>query len=269
MKTIVYQSYRGDETPAWLETCMQTVKNWAELKGFDYQREDNFFDYVPDWYIEKAQGKINVIADLARLEIARKFLEQGYEKTIWMDADIVVFDPEKLTIDTTENYLLCREVWLDTADNINLGEGPLFCISKATNSLVYFEQNNSFLDFYIYACKSIMKNQTGRLSRLAVSTTFLTNLDEIMELPVFPNMGLFSPILMHGLMEEEKSIIQLYVESLKSPVYAANLCFSFRKKSYKGIIVTDEFFDRVIDKLIRTKGETINRYFSPTLIDYR
>lgn len=269
MKTIVYQSYCGDETPAWLEKCMQTVKDWAELKGFDYQREDNFFDYVPDWYIEKSQGKINVIADLARLEIAKKFLEQGYEKTIWMDADIVVFDPEKLTVDTTEDYLLCREVWLDTADNINFGEGPLLCIGKVTNSLVYFEQNNNFLDFYIYACKSIMKNQTGRLSRLAVSTKFLTNLAEIIELPLFPNMGLFSPILMHGLIAEEKSIIQLYVESLKSPVYAANLCLSFRNKSYKGIMVTDEFFEQVIDKLIHTKGEMINRYFSPAVIDYR
>ncbi|MFN6470369.1 MAG: hypothetical protein RMY36_011920 [Nostoc sp. SerVER01] len=48
METIVYQSYCGDETPAWLQKCMQTVKDWAEFKGFDYQREDNFFDYVPD-----------------------------------------------------------------------------------------------------------------------------------------------------------------------------------------------------------------------------
>ena len=150
MKTIVYQSYRGNETPNWLETCMQTVKNWAELKGFDYRREDNFFNYVPDWYIDKSQGKINVIADLARLEIAKKFLEQGYEQTIWMDADVVVFDPDNLNIETTEEYLVCREVWLDTEDDKNFGEGEIFCTEKVTNSLVYFTQKNSFLDFYIY-----------------------------------------------------------------------------------------------------------------------
>ena len=85
MKTIVYQSYRGDETPKWLENCMQTVKYWAELKGFHYQREDDFFECVPDWYKDKVAGKINVIADLARLELAKKFLDQGYERTIWMD----------------------------------------------------------------------------------------------------------------------------------------------------------------------------------------
>jgi hypothetical protein len=138
MKTIVYQSYRGNETPNWLETCMQTVKNWAELKDFDYQRVDNFFDYVPDWYIDKSQGKINIIADLARLEIAKKFLNQGYDQTIWMDADVVVFDPDNLNIDTSEEYLVCREVWLDTADDKNFGEGEIFCTEKVTNSLVYF-----------------------------------------------------------------------------------------------------------------------------------
>lgn len=268
MKTIVYQSYRGDETPNWLENCMQTVKDWAELKEYHYQRVDNFFDYVPDWYIAKAQGKLNIIADLARLEIAKKFLDAGYDQTIWIDADVVVFDPDKLTIDTTEDYLLCREVWLDTEDEKNLGEGTLFCTQKVTNSLVYFAKGNSFLDFYIYASKSILKNQTGRLSRLAVSTKFLSRLYEIMELPVFPNMGLFSPILMHGIVEDKKSISQLYAESLESPVYAANLCLSFRNQSHKGIMVTDKLFEETIDKLVQTKGEMINRYFSPSLIDY-
>lgn len=264
MKTIVYQSYRGNETPSWLLTCMQTVKDWAEAKGYDYQREDNFFDYVPDWYIDKAQGKINVIADLARLEIAKKFLDFGYNQTIWIDADVVVFAPDDLIIDTTEDYLLCREVWLDTEDDKNLGEGTLFCLKKVTNSLVYFTQNNSFLDFYIYATKSIVENQTGRLSRLAVSTKFLSNLYEIMELPLFLNMGLFSPIVMNGIVEDKSEIIQLYAKALIAPIYAANLCLSFRNKSNKGIMVTDELFEQVINKLIQSKGEMINRYFPST-----
>ncbi len=265
MKTIVYQSYRGNETPNWLDTCMQTVKNWAELRGFDYQREDNFFDYVPDWYIDKAQGKINVIADLSRLEIAKKFLDQGYERTIWMDADVVVFDAENLTIDTPEEYLVCREIWLDTADDKNYGEGTLFCTEKVTNSLVYFTQKNQILDFYIHATKSIVKNQTGRLSKLAVSTKFLSKLHEMMKLPLFLNMGLFSPILMQAIVEDQTEIIQLYTKALQSPIYAANLCLSFRDKSYKGMMVTDKLFAETIDKLIQTKGEMINQYFSPLL----
>ena len=262
MKTIVYQSYRGNDTPNWLNTCMQTVKNWAEVKGFAYQRKDDFFDYVPDWYIDKAQGKINVIADLSRLEIAKKFLDQGYERTIWMDADVVVFDPDNLTIDTPEEYLVCREIWLDTADDDKFGEGTVFCTEKVTNSLVYFTSKNQVLDFYIHATKSIVKNQTGRLSRLAVSTKFLSKLYEIMELPLFMHMGLFSPLIMQAIVEDQTDIIQLYTKALQSPIYAANLCLSFRDRFYKGIMVTDKLFEETIDKLIQTKGEMINQCFS-------
>lgn len=261
MKTIVYQSYRGNETPAWLEKCMQTVKDWAEAQGFDYQREDDFFQYVPDWYIAKSQGKINLIADLARLELARKYLNLGYERTVWLDADVVIFDSDRFNIDTVEDYLLCRETWLDTKDSIDLGKGALSCQQKVTNSILVFKQGNSFLNFYRDACISLMKNQTGRLSRLTVSTTFLSKLFEIMDLPLFPHLGLFSPILMHGLAEDKSEITQLYAKSLEFPIYAANLCLSFRNKTDKGIDVTDRLFAEVVDKLIATKGEAINQQF--------
>jgi two-component Ni(II)/redox sensor kinase NrsS len=103
----------------------------------------------------------------------------------------------------------------------------------------------------------------SRLSRLAVSTKFLSRLYEIMELPLFPNMGLFSPILMHAIVEDKTEIIELYTKALKSPIYAANLCLSFRNQSHKGIMVTDKLFEQLIDKLLQNKGEMINRYSSP------
>lgn len=259
MKTIVYQSYYGDETPIWLQKCMQTAKDWAQLKGFDYQREDNLFDYVPDWYRDKAQGKISLIADLARLNMAKKFLAQGYEQSIWIDADVVIFAPDKLTFDTTENCLLCREFWLGTKKDNNSGEETLSCQEKVTNSILFFTKDNSFLDFYIYACQSIMKNQTDQFSHLAVSTEFLSELYQVVELPLLYHMGLFSPLLMQGLVEEKAEIIQFYAKSLRSPIYAANLCFSFRNKVCRGVLMTDKLFEDVTDMLISTKGETINR----------
>lgn len=259
MKTIVYQSFRGDETPIWLQKCMQTVKDWAQLQGFDYQREDNFFDYVPDWYRDKAQGKISLIADLARLNLAKKFLAQEYERTIWIDADVIIFAPDKLIIDTTENCLLCREVWLGTKQDKDSEKETLFCIEKVTNSILFFAKDNSFLDFYIYACELIMKNQPDEYSHLVVSTKFLSDLYEIVKLPLFNHVGLFSPLLIQGLVEEKAELIQFYAKSLKSPLYAANLCFSFRDQIREGILMSDRLFEDVINKLISTKGEAINR----------
>ena len=259
MRTIVYQSFRGDETPIWIQKCMQTVKDWAQLKGFDYQREDNFFDYVPDWYLDKAQGKISLIADLARLNLAKKFLTQGYEQTIWVDADMVIFAPDNLTIDTTENCLLCREVWLGTKQDNDSEEQTLSCYERVTNSILFFTKDNSFLDFYIYACESIMKNQPDEYSHLVVSTKFLSDLYEIVELPLFYHVGLFSPLLIQGLVEEKAKVIQFYAKSLKSPIYAANLCFSFRNQVFRGVLMSDKLFEDATDKLISTKGETLNR----------
>ena len=148
---------------------------------------------------------------------------------------------------------------MSTEEDNNLGEEALSCQEKVTNSLVFFTQDNGFLDFYIHACKSIMKNQTDKYSHLVVSTKFLSDLYEIVELPLFYHMGLFSPLLIQGLVEEKAKVIQFYAKSLSSPIYAANLCLSFRNRAYKGVLMTDKLFEDVIDKLIMTKGETINR----------
>jgi hypothetical protein len=268
MKTIVYQSYQPVNTPkfkspAWIETCMETVKDWAYLKGFEYQRKDNFFDYVPDWYKDKVDGKLNLVADLARLELAKEFLAEGYDRTIWVDADVVIFAPNLLNIETTTEYLLCREVWLDLEEGESLEGGQIDCSNRVTNAWLLFTQNNSFLDFYIYACKEIIKNKTGRISRIDVSTRFLTRLYQLMELPFFENMGLFSPITMYGIIHNKEYLTKSYMREFGLPIYAANLCMSFRNINHRGITMTDEMYEKLIDKLLKTKGEVINKYISP------
>lgn len=261
MKTIVYQSYRTYDVPAWISTCMQTVKDWAMLKGFDYQMiDDKLFDYVPDWYKEKAQGQIQPISDLARLELAKEFLLKGYERTVWIDADILIFQPEKLNINTTEEYLFCQEAWIELESGSTVESGKIVCSSKVHNALTVFTQNNKFLDFYIYVCKQIVKNNQGRLSSIEVSTRFLTNLHQFFPLPLFTNMGLFSPINMYAIASEKNYYTQEYVKLLGSPVYAANLCSSFRNKNYQGIDMNDKLYEIVIGKLLETKGELVNQY---------
>lgn len=259
MRTIVYQSFKAQETPRWVEKCLNTVKDWAQEQKFDYQREDNFYDYVPDWYIDKARDKINVVADLARLELARKFLNQGYDRAIWMDADIVIFDPARFKINRAEKYLVCREIWLDTADDKNLDKENIFFTRSVTNSLTMFAQENHFLDFYIDACKSIVKKNVGDLPFLCVSTDFLTKLNEIVDLPLFHHVGLFSPILMQGIVTGNDEILDFYSHSLEQPVHAANLCFSFRNQEYQGLEISDSLYEKTIDRLLITQGNIINQ----------
>ncbi|MBW4635814.1 MAG: hypothetical protein KME30_29215 [Iphinoe sp. HA4291-MV1] len=262
MKTIVYQSYRTENVPTWINTCMQTVKDWATLKDFDYQMiDDKLFDYVPDWYKEKVNGKIQPISDLARLELAKEFLLKGYERTIWMDADILIFHPKQLNVNTIEEYLFCHEAWISLEAGSEVESGKIICRSKVNNAMAIFTQKNSFLDFYIYACKEIVRNSKDTVSLIEIGTKFLTNLHQFLPLHLFKNLGLLSPLNMYGIAENKKYLTQEYTKLMGAPIYAANLCSTFRNTSYQGIDMNDKVYEIVIEKLLETKGELVNQYF--------
>jgi len=76
---------------------MRSVEEWAKARGFGYERHgDEMLDLAPDWYRDKASTVargICLVADLGRLVLAREYLRRGVGRVIWVDADVVVFDP--------------------------------------------------------------------------------------------------------------------------------------------------------------------------------
>ena len=113
MGTVVCQAYSSPTgVPPWIERCMDTVRGWAERSGFAYERsDDGLFDRVPPWFRERVGGEPVRMSDLARLLLARSLLAR-YERAVWVDADVVVFDPERFVLDAPDGYALCREAWL-------------------------------------------------------------------------------------------------------------------------------------------------------------
>ena len=92
---------------------MTTVEEWAAHTGADYRfLDDRFLEYAPSWYREKVENDIYLVSDLARLKVAKEFLSNNYQRTIWVDADVLVFDPEKFTVEFPEGYVLCRQAWM-------------------------------------------------------------------------------------------------------------------------------------------------------------
>ena len=111
MKTLVYQSFRTSDVPGWVTRRMKSVRGWAADRGFDYQFfDDRFFEYAPDWYREKVKHHRLLVGDLARLELGKKFLAEGYDRTIWIDADVIVFDSENFNVDIREDFAFCRNI---------------------------------------------------------------------------------------------------------------------------------------------------------------
>lgn len=256
MKTIVYQAFTG-EMPLWLNQCIETVKHWARKNKFDYQFiDDQMLDYVPQWYRDKVGEKIALIADLARLEMAKEFLLNGYERTIWMDADVIIFNDEKFVIDITGDFAFCKEVWFDLSP-----EKKLMCLYNITNGVTVFT-NSNFLDFFIYACKQLIKNSQKNSIPFEINIRFLTMLYKHLKYPLLANVGQFSPLILDSIVNNRDMLLKAYMQHFGSPNYASNLCLSFRNKTHSGISINDEIFGKVIEILLESKGEVINKYFA-------
>lgn len=134
------------------------------------------------------------------------------------------------------------------------------------NSISVFTQGNTFLDFYIEACKTIILEHPGQPSFMEVGTKFLSALYLVLPFNLIQENALFSPIIMQGILTENKKYLQSFMEKQTSPLYAANLCSSlivkniFSKYRNKEVRMTDELYLQVINKLVDSKGKILEQY---------
>ncbi|MBI5473019.1 MAG: hypothetical protein HY961_11810 [Ignavibacteriae bacterium] len=266
MRTIVYQSYRTHNVPAWITRCLSTVEAWTDRKKFEYKFiDDSFFDLVPDWYKQKANGNKLLITDLARLEAAREFLSNGYERTIWVDADVVIFDAERFEVDVAEEYAFCREVWVHKARPFGVTLPITRISNKVNNSVMVYVKNNSMLEFYRSACERLITTMPSRFDGGYVSTTFLTWLNKRMPLPLLANVGLFSPVILHDLATGKDRYVRMFMQRFGSHIHAANLCSTFNNGRYMGREMNDGVYDRAIAALIGSCGDVVNKHLEKEL----
>jgi hypothetical protein len=236
---------------------MDTVCNWAGGIGADYEFiDDALFDAVPDWYLQKAKGAVTVVTDLARLVVARNYLADGYDRAIWVDADVVAFAPEHLAIPEDWPFAFCREVWVRLDS-----DGALVFTQKTNNALCAFHASDTrFLNHYIDACEIMIRDREEPLEGAEVGTEYLTALQQIMRFPVLQNVGLLSPLLMNEIATGGERLTAHYVTRLGGSLGAANLCASLAGRTIDGVTLTEAFFDTVIDRLLTSRGSGLNKW---------
>lgn len=255
MATIVYQSFRTHDVPEWMSRCMDSVRNWAAQQGYEYRFfGDELFEFVPDWYQNRINNQIHLVADLARLEIAKQFLDEGYEKAILVDADVLVFSPEAFLLPLDKSYSFCREVYV--AQDV---QSNLVAYKSVNNAVTMMCKGNTFLHLYIDACKHIVA-QRSKLQHTSVGTAFLTSMNQQFPIDHIHQLGLFSPLVMRDIVNGSGEALALYMKAFNHPVNAANLCFTFNGTEAKGVKMTPGLFDSVIDGLLESKGRLINQY---------
>ena len=255
MRTVVYQSFRTSGVPWWLGRCLNSVRAWAGGLGYDYRFvDDRLFDRVPAWYRERVGGQLCPMADLARLEVARELLAAGYGRTVWVDADVLVFRPEGLALPGGGGYAFCRELWLEPD-----GLGGAAFARKVNNAVAVFTAASAGpLAFFVDAALSLVRHRPGPVGKLDVSTNFLTALHAQLHFPLVGGVGLFGPAVLPDLAAGGGPLAEAYRAAFGGPLAAANLCASFRGQRVHGVEATDELFGRAVDTLLATRGAALN-----------
>lgn len=257
--TVVVQSFRTHDVPGWIQDCIRTVKAWAEQSGFAYKMTgDEFLELPPAWYREKAAQHITVVTDLARLLLVRQCFTEGFDRVIWIDADMVIFSPGLLSIDPELSFGYCREVWVERIDPDRVDISP-----KINNAACLFRNNapaRAHLNEYMNACLSIVANVPRIEDHTEVGTRYLTSMHSQSPLAILTGFGLLSPAMIYALLNSEHELLMQFMKSQGGPIYAANLCNFFRTVEAGFARVPDSVYSAVVKQLIGTEGRILNEF---------
>ena len=225
-RTIVYQSYRRHDVPAWIAACMARTRAWAGARGHDYRLiGDEIFDLGPDWFRARLAGRKLPLTDLGRLLLARRFLDEGFDRAIWVDADVLIFQPEGFDVDCGEaGYVLCSEVWWKSVALARVGTviTPSY---RFNNCVMGFARGNALLPFYIDSALRIARHATD-LHDWSLGPAFLTGLFKRLPVPTKDDVVMFAPIVVLRLLGRhavDTDVIEQYLKLLPTPPRAANL----------------------------------------------
>jgi hypothetical protein len=257
--TIVIQSFRKNIIPTWIQRCLDSVQKWSKSKGHDYSLAgDEFYDLCGPEYLKRGSKNPQAITNLARLVATRQRLDAGYQRVIWMDADVFVFDPAKLVLDfsaesLTTGYAFGREVWLSRdLTGVNHVTAP-----RAHNAATFFTQHAVDLDMLITLIRHIDARRQI-ISNFQVGVDLLRGLQYSLMFPTFSHVAVFSPVLLRALTEHDEKVLQLYGRAYRYQSCAGNLGLSQQHD------VTEDVLRRAMDHLEASAGDAINRYAADT-----
>jgi hypothetical protein len=254
--TIVFQSFRTDRVPAWINQCLESSRRWAGIRGFEYTfLDDRFFDFIPAELRARTDNKV-ILSDLARLLVSRDLLGKGHRRAVWIDADVVVFDPDGWQVPDESDYYFSHELWPTP-----LSGGVRFDV-RANNAVMIFSQGNPVLDFYIDMAKRILVSER-ELKNWHLGVRFLTGLRNVCPLPMLPNIAMLGPDLINDLLRGPKQLTSAYVRAMGEPLVAANLCASNAGATFGDLTLTDAVMDEITNRLVATRGRALNQFLAP------
>jgi hypothetical protein len=288
--TLVYQSYRVDNVPAWIAACSRTVQAWAHAQGYDYEFvDDRLFDCVPPWLRERVRQAKLPMTDYARVALSNEILQRGYQRSIWIDIDVVIFDPVSFQANNgPREFALTAEIWFDVADIARL-PNPLpraltveedkrllrcllqapastapdykpVCFENIANAVMIQSAGAYFADLYLRTVEAYARNVRGPISPVTIGTRLLTSLQTLHFFPLVRDVGMLSPLVMAALMTDDSAVLSEYMRRVGGSLSAANLCSSFGGQVSRGVEMNEALYEKVLDLLLSTRGACLNAW---------
>lgn len=241
-RTLVIQSHRQPLPLPWLQTCIDSVRNWSNFSGFDYRWfGDEIFDPLPQDLRDKLQHRPVIASDLARLYALRDALNEGYQCAVWCDADFLVLDQHQLRL-PRQAFAFGREVWIQDE-----GKRQLKARVKIHNAFMSFQQQNPFLDFYIHSAESLIRQNAGGMPAQFIGPKLLTALHNMLHFDVIENAGMLSPEVMADISVGAGKALTMFLESHGQMPAGVNLSASLAEHPLLSAVDMDEVIKRLVN----------------------
>jgi len=219
--TLVIQSCSVLQRQGWQGVCLQTAQAWAAQQGHDYRFiGDEIFDLVPTWYMDKVGTKLPVATDYARLLLLQQALKEGYGQVLWLDADVVVFDPA-LQLEFAGTCAFGQEGWVQP------GKRGFELRRNVSNALCVFRQGCVVLPFLLHTVASLVHRvDAAHIAPQFVGPKLLNALHPLCNFALLPQVGALSPPVVDELYRGEGPALALLRAGCAKPLQAANVCAS-------------------------------------------
>ena len=203
---------------------------------------DELFDILPAHLSLQDAPQGLAATDLARLLWCRHFLNEGYERVVWADADILVLYPALFEIPDLP-YALCRELWTGTE-----GENVVRSAWAVNNCFMLFARGNPFLDQYIAASIEAGSGRSEELARAALGPNLLGRINEQQPLPQIITVPTLSPLMIWAVYNRHEELLRVFRDQWQAPMHAAHLCRSLGSEGGAGFIAP-EWHEEVVSSL--------------------
>ncbi len=229
----------------WYEACLESVRAWAQARSYEYRFiGDEIFTRLPVGLEAIVVEQPVVASDLARLILLQAALADGYERAVWVDADVLVIDLEGLVLPAAQ-ALFGREVWIQPGGEAGK---KLKTYRKVHNAFMAFCAGEPVLPFYRMSAERILKRYdagAGPKVPQLIGPKLITLLHNAIGFDVLEAAGMLSPWVVRDLLDGGGAALDRFLAASSIVPQAVNLCGS----SVRTGELSDAEMTRVIDRL--------------------